>query len=149
MSKPQINTRVEKDVAQQIEAFAEENDISKADAARRFLLTGMGQLGELPDSAPDTGGGGGWLETVASRFTMNTATVCLFATVFSWLAAASLLGSGGLLLPVLAWSVGFAFLVVGALLTFAAALASVAINQPLRGLLPLVAGESTEAGGGE
>jgi hypothetical protein len=50
MPKPQINTRVEEDIADEIEAFAEEANISKSEAARRFLVSGMGNYDRLPDT---------------------------------------------------------------------------------------------------
>lgn len=56
-NKPRIQTRVEEDVAGEVEAFAEEYDLNKSDATRRFVLAGMAEYDRLPDSvAPSTAG---------------------------------------------------------------------------------------------
>jgi hypothetical protein len=130
-----ISAKVDEDsrLYQEFEDFAADYQ-TQSEAVRAAMRRGL--KGTDTDGPASSGGGGGLLGTVASKLTMNTATVCLLATVFSWLAAASLLGSGSVLVSVVFWSVGFAALVVGALLAAAAALASVAINQPLRALLP-------------
>jgi len=137
MSDPRIQTRVDPEIEAAVEEYAEREHTNKSTAVRQFVVAGMDVYGELPDGVESpqkndgNSGGSGPLEAVASKLTINTALVCLLATVATWLAAWSTFGLSAFL-AVAFWTIGTVALVVAALLAVAAALASWTINQPLR-----------------
>lgn len=131
--KPKIQTRVERDTKEAIDAYVAENeDLSQAEAIRHLIRAGLAQKGH-PVAAAD---GGSPLERLASPKTV------LLGVALMLLATATLGGAlvTSLTLPLAI--VGTGIVILGLLTLWTALLAQIALAKPLKGLLGLNTEES-------
>jgi predicted transcriptional regulator len=132
MSKPLISVRVPNDLKEEFDEYADQRGISKSVAMRRLLWAGLEAKTESEEE--QSGGAGGMLERIASLRTVTHAAAFLLVTALSW-GMVVLLPTAGTATVVLLAATGGVTLLLAALTMLAAALAQIALNRPLTGLL--------------
>ncbi|WP_340102280.1 hypothetical protein [Salinibaculum salinum] len=137
MGKEPLTTRLDADTKQEVENYAEDRDIGQTEATRRLIRSGLAAEGHAvttADGGPETKT---LLERLASPLTVGIGAA-LLAFALGLMTAAGLLASNGTLtaaVVALGLSTVVAALATGIIGT--AALAQMALERPLRGLLPL------------
>lgn len=138
--KPKIQTRVERDTKDAIDAFNEDHaDLSQSEAVRHLIRAGLAEKG-YPVAAAD-GGDRDLLETIAAPRTIGVGTAfMLLGGVFMLLGA--WFAQGGMMWPALisVLLMGIS-MTLAAIITTLAALAQLALARPLKGLVGLGMGE--------
>jgi hypothetical protein len=133
MGKSRVQTRVDPDTEASITEYAEEREIGNSEAVRRLIRTGLAAEGypvATADGGPQTP-----LERLASRWTVGLGGLILMVGGFLLIPAATL-AAGGSPAPAFAlMGLGGILMGAGVSLILTAAVAQVALAEPLRGLI--------------
>lgn len=132
MAKPTISGRVPHDLKEEFDEYADRHEITKSVAQRRLIRAGLDA--ETDAGQEQSGGAGGMLERLASPRVVTHAAAFLLVTALSW-GMVVLLPTAGTATVVLLAATGGVTLLLAALTMLAAALAQIALNRPLTGLL--------------
>lgn len=143
MAKERANTRVDPDTKRAVEKYQEENDLGQSEALRRLIRSGLAAEGH-PVTAAD-GGATSFLEELASTRVVSSAVGLFLLTILSWGLTGLYVETGRTTLALITLGTGGASLIIGAGLIAGAALAQLALAEPLRGLVGLDTGEEADA----
>jgi hypothetical protein len=139
MGKSRVQTRVEPDTKSQIDEYAEDRDIGDAEALRRLIRSGLANEG-YPVTATD-GGTKPLLEQLASTRAVGSGLISLFGSAALWILSYTLVLNSMVPLAFAVFVLGAVFLISAAIIFVVAALAQLALAEPLRGLVGLATEE--------
>lgn len=126
--KPKIQTRVEHDTKDALDAYVEDHpEVSQSEAVRHVIRAGLASKG-YPVAMTD---GGTPLERIASERTLGYGLILELGSLILWIAALYTTGQ----LQLALFFGGCIFLVFAATIVAAAAIAQVALARPLRYLV--------------